>query len=366
MTLERTERRATIPEQAPAPGDGILPLMVSLLQRRALLFGLPVAFFGLVATVTLLSTRTYTASASFTPQTGSSQAGQLASLAAQFGVPMGSGQGASADFYVALLRTGEVLRAVVRHRYRLPDEDATGTLLNVYQIDSMLPDGRRVFEAVKRLRGNLQARTDPRTSVVHLSVRAESPDLARQIVLQFLEEVNRFDQQTRQTQAGQERRFIEGRLHEAQDSLRVAEGDLGEFLEHNRQFRNSPPLAFEHDRLQRVVSMAGQVVVSLLQAYERARIDEVRNTPVVSILEPPILPPLPDRRLLVVKSVVAIVVGFIVAVLIVLLTRFGVALRIEDPDSADQFRRTVAGLFNDLRRPWRLVRPASDGDEARP
>ena len=108
--------------------------------------------------------------------------------------------------------------------------------------------------------------------------------------------VSHFNLLTRQTRAGAERRFVEARLQEAADSLRLVENRHKAFLQANRDFRNSPQLKFENDRLERDVQFQQQLYTSLAQSFEQARIDEVRNTPVITVLEPPDLPASPDPR----------------------------------------------------------------------
>ncbi len=44
---------------------------------------------------------------------------------------------------------------------------------------------------------------------------------------------------------------------------------------------------FEHDRLERPVSMRQELVTAMAQAYEQARVDEVRNTPVITVIDQP-------------------------------------------------------------------------------
>jgi uncharacterized protein involved in exopolysaccharide biosynthesis len=52
---------------------------------------------------------------------------------------------------------------------------------------------------------------------------------------------------------------------------------------------------------------------TLTQAYEQARIDEVRNTPVITVVEPPESPVRPDSRRLVSWLAVSLVVGVLAA-----------------------------------------------------
>src|SRR5207253_9545275 len=99
--------------------------------------------------------------------------------------------------------------------------------------------------------------------------------LSKGIVERALELVNRFNQEKRQSQSGEERRFIGGRLQESKGELRDAEDAVARFMEKNRDFRNAPALTFQYERLQREVALRQTLYASLSQNYEQARIEEV-------------------------------------------------------------------------------------------
>ena len=135
------------------------------------------------------------------------------------------------------------------------------------------------------------------TGMVTVNVRTESPVVSMRIAERLLEGLNRFNLVTRQSQAGEERRFTEARYEAARLSLREAENKLQQWLQENRQYSNSPQLTFERDRLQSQVSLRQQVFQTLAQQYEDARIKEVRDTPVITVIERPMLPARPDPQL---------------------------------------------------------------------
>jgi uncharacterized protein involved in exopolysaccharide biosynthesis len=68
--------------------------------------------------------------------------------------------------------------------------------------------------------------------------------------------------------------------------------------------------------------MQQAVYSSLAQAFEQARIDEVRNTPVVTLVDPPNLPAEPDRRWLLAKVLLAALLGGIIGAFIGLVRDF--------------------------------------------
>ena len=119
------------------------------------------------------------------------------------------------------------------------------------------------------------------------------------------------------------------------------------FLRRNREFRSDPELLFEHERLQRDVMMRQTVFTTLSQSLEQARIEAARNTPSIRIIERGETPLVPDRRRLLTKTVLAMVVGAGVAFLVAF---FREASRREGttPDERFEFQAALAGAMP----PW--------------
>lgn len=317
-----------VPPGGGPPGDpyadeiSLLEVFNLVLRHRYRIAGTALAVGVVVVMMTLIVGRTYAATSSFVPQGSDGQQGRLASLAGQFGVnvPMGDGASESPAFYAELLRSREILRPVAQARYEIrgpgrglaPDERMAGTLPDMLGIDTE-PDEMATLEVMKWLREEaIEVRTDVETSMVTLTVETRWAGLSHAIAERLVQLVNAFNLETRQSQAAAERAFLEERLAEAQDSLLQAEGRLESFLQANRQFDNSPELGFQHDRLQRQVARNQQLVTSLDQAYEEARVSEVRNIPVITVVEPPELPLRPESRGVVLKGALGLLVGALV------------------------------------------------------
>jgi len=146
-------------------------------------------------------------------------------------------------------------------------------------------------------------------------------------------------------QAKQERRFVEARLLERGAELRAAEASQARFLSENREFRNSAGLNFEHDRLQRVVIMQQQLYSTLAQSVEDARIREIRDVAVVSLVEPPVMPLERDSRVLVLRALIGIIVGLLIGVILSLVARGpDASSAVTDPAEA-RFRMAVNSTF---------------------
>jgi len=93
----------------------------------------------------------------------------------------------------------------------------------------------------------------------------------------------------RRRHASAERQFLEERWKALRDSLDTHEDGLRRFYERNRQV-TSPQLQFEEVRLKREVDLVQTVYAQISTQLEQARIQEVRDTPAISVIDPPVEP----------------------------------------------------------------------------
>jgi uncharacterized protein involved in exopolysaccharide biosynthesis len=141
--------------------------------------------------------------------------------------------------------------------------------------------------AVGSLAGAVGTSITPKTGSVAVTVMSSSPELAQQITEHLLEELNEFNKRRRQSRAVAERQFLQARMAEADAELKQAELVLTDFYTKNRGFDRSPILRFDEARLAREATRRQQIYASLAQAFEQAKIDEVRDTPVITVIEQP-------------------------------------------------------------------------------
>jgi uncharacterized protein involved in exopolysaccharide biosynthesis len=134
-----------------------------------------------------------------------------------------------------------------------------------------------------------------------------------------------------------ERQFVESLVADAETALRAAEDRMQTFLQGNRVIE-SPQLVFARDRLQRDITLRQQVFNSLVQSREEARIREVRDTPVITVLESGRLPTMQEPRKSVQKALVGGIMGGVLGVLFAFLAqRLAIARETASPDSREFF-----------------------------
>jgi uncharacterized protein involved in exopolysaccharide biosynthesis len=184
--------------------------------------------------------------------------------------------------------------------------------------------------------------------VVTISVRTLDPELSAAIARRLVDLVLGFDVGTRQSQASAERGFAEGRLGELKGELLTAEDSLKTFLADNRQFTNSPELRFEHDRLQRQVLMRQELVTAMAQAYEQARIDEVRNTALITVIDEPIPPSRPNQSQTQSTILLGLFLGTIVGLGLAYLGEVGARAKSEESQAFGDFQEALDDVRRDL------------------
>jgi hypothetical protein len=311
------------PTRQPTPEDSAIrwdAFGITLLRSwKALIGGLGLCGLLLGIAAGLLGRRRYVASATFIPQASETTiSGGLALAASQFGIQLPTTGGTwGPPIYVELLQSQALLEPIALDTLEVAEEGGRRVaLMNLLKVPG-LPPAQRTERAVKMLRKIVAASEDKRLNGVKLTVTTLWPSVSLALAERLVRGVNQFNLETRKSQAAAERQFVEVQAAEAERALREAEDRLQSFLQRNRSVTGSPELMFAQDRLQREVGLRQAVYTSLMQRKEEARIREVRDTPVITVLENPRLPATGEPRRTVMKGVLgafaAAMIGILVA-----------------------------------------------------
>jgi uncharacterized protein involved in exopolysaccharide biosynthesis len=283
---------------------------------------------------------------------------------------IGVGDGASVQFFADLARSRPVLQAVAQASYSLPDAGAgawQGALVEHYRSGST--SGRQELkEAVRTLRESVRTTVSRETGVLRIMADATSPLLAEQVLGTLVNELNEVNLRVQQSQAAEESRFVQGRLTEAQVRLQEAEAALLAFLRSNREFHNSPSLQFEHQRLQREVGMRQEIYTSLLRALEQARVDAVRDTRTITIIDEPAGTAEPVARGTIRAIIIAMALGLLLAFVWIFAREFVRSRQRSADPHYREFRAVARQAWVDVRRPSRWFRsgPGASATEYAP
>jgi uncharacterized protein involved in exopolysaccharide biosynthesis len=331
-------------------GGSVWRYAVIVLRHPVLTILLPVAFAVVAGVTSLGSKREYEATASFTPEAATSSLAGLSALAAQLGVGALRTTGPSLDFYADLLDSREVLRDVLLSTYDVRALGGFhGTLLDFFRIRRPTPD-QAIADGIRALRARVVVSQNRLTGTVQLRVYTTNPDLSAAVADRLLALVNDFNLRQRQSRARGEREFVEQRLASASDSLNGAEDALADFERRNRRYQDSPELVAAVQRLTRRVSLWQTLYVSLAQSYESARIEEVRNTPVITVIEHPSGFVEPRARHTVLKVFLGGLTGLVLSVAYGFLRAYLGGLRTSGDPHFAEFEQSLAKAVSVLRR----------------
>jgi uncharacterized protein involved in exopolysaccharide biosynthesis len=340
-------------DRAPYDDEISLLAVMSLFLRRRRWILVSTFVGALVALAGALRTPIeYTATASFLPQGGDQgTVSGAAGLAQQFGlqIPRSGSAERSPEFYQDLISSRKILDGVIHSGVQVPTPGGATTIdLSAHFEIEQETAGERLAATRVLFARLISVTIAPGTGVVTVSVRTDDPGLSAAIVRRLLDLISTFDVETRQSQASAERSFAEQRLGQLEAEFTITEDSLKSFLIENRQFSNSPQLTFEHDRLQRQVGMRQELATAMAQAYEQARIDEVRAAPVITVIDEPEPPALADPRGRLRRMALGTIVGMIMGFGLALIREFSVRAKDEGTETYGEFQDALKDLKGNL------------------
>jgi uncharacterized protein involved in exopolysaccharide biosynthesis len=294
---------------------------------------------------------------------GSDEAGLLSRLS------VAAGRGASSleiPFFTELLRSAPLLRRAEQGPYtaRTAKGTLTGPLTRFYGFE-----GRPELyqdEMAQTLSENIRISGSPETGNLWIFVKAPYPELSQQIAANLVGQLDDYSRQRRHARAAAEREFIQERVTEARAELRAAEEQIVQFHLDNRDF-SSPVLDIANARLQRDILMKQQLYTSLLESYDRARIDEARNLPTITLIESPERPAKPERSSSAAMPLLGAITGLLIAIVLAFIRERMAETHAAPTPAFANYTELKRQALRDLRNPLRpLGRALKPRPEATP
>ena len=128
----------------------------------------------------------------------------------------------------------------------------------------------------------------------------------------------------------------------------VAEENLKVFMDRNRRIENSPALQLEQQRLGREVAVLTGVFTTLKQQLETTKIEEVKESDYVIILDPPEVPlkiSKPNKKLIV---ILVGILGIGLGMLLALVKEFAINSEKEEKDKMSEAKALVLKNISEL------------------
>jgi len=291
----------TDPSAAPGPttpgSTSLLQLTAALLSRWRLIVALGLTGAIVAAAWALLATPRYRAVGKYAleERRQPSAVGGLAALAGQLGGALGGVR--SLQFYADVLVGREILRKVALDTFPDPASGTRRPLIDILEIRGDTPAERETF-AIERLEKAANTSTNDRTGTITLEVSLPDPELAAAVGRRMYDHLEEFNFETRRSAASERREFAARELVRARSELADAEAAMRSFLEANRAGLEIPRLNFQRQQHQRRIEVLNELYGRLARELQEAKVDEVRDTPVFTVVqqpEPPVYRDFPRR-----------------------------------------------------------------------
>ena len=303
------EQPSPNPSHTPLPVEefSIVELRRGMARRWRWLVAAPVAAALIGAGAAALWPKTWTATTSFVPEQalGSNNTSILGALGG-IGSLLGDAGGASAlaklkdgpstEFFADVLTSADLLSSTLRTPFSDPDEPTVRKpLLDLIDVSGSTPE-RRFGNGLRKLEKRVLVVISRKSSIVNLSVTLRDPKLSAAVANRMLDLLNRFNLERRQRSSTEQRRFAEMRLSTARLELDSVDRARQTFLDSNRSYYTSPRLMAVYDQLDRAVRVKEGILVGLTKTFEESRVAEVRDTPLITVVDKATPPDRPLQR----------------------------------------------------------------------
>jgi len=248
----------------------------------------------------------YTSGVSVLPSAASFSSGlmnNLGGLGKLAGIDIGAGsQAQSQEMYMGIIFSKRLLDEVIYHEYEFEDEGKTikQNLIKFFEIDG--DNEREVSEKVLKVmrEGVVQVDISQDNDILYLNITTENPFLSAQVANRIIEVLNRIVKTEVQKEYRLKLAYLENRLAQIEDSLKIAEKDLKIFLETSTD-PSLPAFQVEQIRLRRNLEIQAQLLIEFRKQLEIFIADNMINLADIKVLDqayPPYRKSRPKRALL--------------------------------------------------------------------
>ena len=286
----------------------------------------------------------YTSRAKIMSSSGSGGISQAAGLAAQFGIALPTAQSEPNWVYPEIIKSRTLARSMLKRKFDTKQFGPQKSLLQILTFGNDEPASSMDTLEIQAIDGfikKINISEDRKTGIYTLTLGATEPQFASDIISALIEELDAHQKQYNKAITSKTRKFIEERIVSVGKELREAEEILKDFTVSNRRIENSPLLLLEQQRLAREVSVPVGVFTTLKQQLETTKIEEVKESDYVIVLDPPEAPLKrsgPNRRKMV---IFAGFLGIGLGIAIGFLKEYIEDSKIEDREKFIQFKSLI-------------------------
>ena len=324
-------------------------LLVFARQLKLIIFVPIITCLFTIFYVTFVSQPVYVSTAKIMSSSGGGGSSQMQGIASQFGLNLPTASKEPEWIYPDIIKSRTLAKKMLSRKFTTNRFGVEKPLLEILVFkngssstitDTLISEGA---DAVIRMIDIQQ-----NGSSYKLTVSASEPLFARDFVIALIEELDNYQRDYNKSIKSETRKFIEERILQTKMELMLAEEKLKNFRDRNRRIQNSPNLLLEEQRLSRDASVLTGVYTTLKQQLETTKIEEVKDSDYVVVLDPPEAPlsrSKPRKKIMVILSGVF---GLGVGLFLGLLREFFEKSNKDDKENFNKAKSIISNHINDV------------------
>jgi capsule polysaccharide export protein KpsE/RkpR len=240
----------------------------------------------------------YMSTAKIMPVADGGGGAELSNWAAKkFGVSLGGSKKvslSSTEMVPAIINSRRLARELLEHKFDTNQYGEDKSLLEIltgqkFESGSW-PEHIKKKVISEMTKNIISVEYEGDSPLLYVSVYASEAQFSSDLNIALLNILEKIITQFKQSRIIEQKNFIVNRMVEVKKDLTIAEDELKEFRDRNRNIISSPALLLQQARLLRDVEVQTQVYITLKTEHEMAKIEEVQSSSMIQILDHPEAP----------------------------------------------------------------------------
>jgi len=284
---------------------------------------------------------------------GKGSASQAIGIAAQFGIQLPTDNTDDQWVYPEIIKSRILVRKVLKREFFSKNSGMEKKplidIINNVGNQNRLNDEKSKILAENDLLSMIHVNEDLRTGIFTIKISARDPKLASNINKVLIEELDMHQREYNKAKTRETREFIEERIVDTEKELQLTEESLKNFMDRNRRIENSPGLQLEQQRLAREVEVLTSVFTTLKQQLETTKIEQVKESSYVIVIDPPVVPIYPEKPKKRIIVIIAGIMGIILGLFISFIQEHIINLSLKEKNKYNEAKilafKNIAQLF---------------------
>ena len=249
----------------------------------------------------------------------------ISTLVNQFGIDLPSQNTTPNWPYQEIIKSRILMKSILKTLFKTKKiKEPTSLLILLTQNikKNNLSEEEVELIAIDKLLSMLTIKENQGTGTLSIGVSSDDRYLSKAINQSFIKALSDYQREYSKKEIEGSRIFIQERIKETKIELEMMEESLKDFTTRNRRIENSPLLLLEKERIDRDVAILTAVFTTLKQKLETTKIEELRESEYLIVLNPPKVPMSSYKPNLKLRIVLGLIFSVIFSAILCLISEY--------------------------------------------